>query len=203
MSIFGIDLITLIRDIGLIVVFLVLFAESGLFFAFFMPGDSLLFTAGLLASQGVFPLWELLIGGVIAAILGVNVGYGFGKYYGPKIFNREESVFFHKDHIRKAEEFYKKYGAFTIIIARFTPFVRTFAPIFAGIARMDYKIFMIYNVIGAFLWVFSISLAGFYLGKIVPDIEKFLMPIVAGIILVSIAPAIIKVWREYSKNKRG
>ena len=197
------DIQELVRSLGLIFVFAVLFAESGLFFAFFLPGDSLLFTAGLLASQGVLPMWELMIGGVIAAIVGVNVGYAFGKHYGPKIFKREDSIFFHKDNIRRAEDFYKKYGAFTIIIARFTPFVRTFAPIFAGIGRMDYKIFMAYNVIGAILWVGGIGYAGYFLGQVVPDIDKFILPIIAGIIIVSILPAIYKVWREYALKKRG
>lgn len=198
---FGLDIKEVIVSFGLIVVFAMIFAESGLFFAFFFPGDSLLFTAGLLASQGVFSVWWLVLGSTVAAILGVNVGYHFGKVFGPKLFNREESFFFHKKNIQRAEDFYKKYGAFTIIIARFTPFVRTFAPIFAGIGHMNYRVFMIYNVVGALLWIFSISFAGYFLGQTVPNIDRYILPIIAGIIVLSILPAIIKVWREYLKNR--
>lgn len=202
---FGLDIKEVVMSLGLIFVFAALFAESGLFFAFFLPGDSLLFTAGLLASpsQHVLSIWWLVIGGVIAAILGVNVGYYFGKKFGHRIFNREESIFFHKNNIQRAEDFYKKYGAFTIIIARFTPFVRTFAPIFAGIGKMDYRVFMIYNVIGAILWVFGISFAGYFLGQVVPNIDKFIMPIIVLIIVVSILPALYKVWSEYLKSRRA
>lgn len=200
---FSIDPTSIIKSFGLISVFVMIFVESGLFFGFFFPGDSLLFTAGLLASRGVFSVWWLVIGSTIAAIIGVNVGYHFGKIFGPRIFNREESIFFHKKNIQRAEDFYKKYGAFTIILARFTPFVRTFAPIFAGIGHMDYKVFMVYNIVGAFLWVFGVSFAGYFLGQVVPNIDKLILPIIALIIIVSILPAIYKVWSEYLKSRRA
>ncbi|HUD21032.1 MAG TPA: VTT domain-containing protein [Candidatus Saccharimonadales bacterium] len=198
---FGIDLIGLVKGFGLILVYAMIFIESGLFFGFFFPGDSLLFTAGLLASQHVFSVWGLVIGSTIAAIIGVNVGYHFGKVFGPRIFNREESIFFHKKNIQRAEDFYKKYGAFTIILARFTPFVRTFAPIFAGIGHMNYRVFMIYNIIGALLWVFGVSFAGYFLGQIVPNIDKYILPIIALIIVLSIIPALVKIWSEYLKSR--
>ncbi|MBI4948040.1 DedA family protein, partial [Candidatus Berkelbacteria bacterium] len=129
----GFDIQEVLIHLGVWTAFAIIFAESGLLIGFFLPGDSLIFTAGLLASRGYFSLWLLIIGGSVAAILGDNFGYYFGKRYGHRIFNREESFFFHKDHVIRAEEFFKKHGPITIILARFTPVVRTFAPILAGV----------------------------------------------------------------------
>ncbi|OGD60884.1 hypothetical protein A3A71_03170 [Candidatus Berkelbacteria bacterium RIFCSPLOWO2_01_FULL_50_28] len=191
MDFFGSGLKDLLISIGLFGAWLILFAESGLLIGFFLPGDSLLFTAGLLASQGHFSVWVLAIGGTIAAIIGNQVGYYLGHKFGPRIFRHEDSVFFHKDHIERAKTFYAKYGPVTLILSRFTPIIRTFVPILAGVGGMDRTKFALYNIVGGILWVFGVSLAGYYLGKIIPDIDKFILPIIAAIVLFSVLPTVI------------
>lgn len=184
----GENLISLIKTVGYLGIFGIVFAESGILVGFFLPGDSLLFTAGFLASQGFLNIYWLTIIIFVAAVLGDNVGYAFGKSVGPKIFNKEESLFFHKDNLVKAENFYKKYGPLTIVLCRFTPFIRTFAPIVAGVGRMDYKIFVVYNIAGGLLWSVTVTLAGFFLGQIIPNVDKYLLPIIGAIIFVSLLP---------------
>lgn len=184
----GENLINLIKTVGYLGIFGIVFAESGLFFGFFLPGDSLLFTAGFLASQGFFNISILVIIIFVGAVLGVEVGYAFGKKVGPRIFNKEKSLFFSKENLLKAAELFKKYGAVTIVIARFIPFIRTFVPIVAGAAQMDYKIFFIYNIVGALIWTSVVTLAGYFLGQIIPNVDKYLLPIIAAIIIVSILP---------------
>ena len=190
-SIFHFDLETFIQAIGYIGVFAIVFAESGLLVGFFLPGDSLLFTAGLLSAQGYFNVWIMAALAVIGAIIGDNVGYAFGRRVGPKLFTREASFWFHKDHITKAEKFYEKHGGKTIILARFIPIIRTFAPIVAGVGKMDYKIFLRYNIIGGLLWGAGVTLLGYFLGQLVPDAEKYLLYIVIAIIILSVVPVII------------
>jgi len=187
------DLVEIIKTVGILGVFAIVFAESGLFFGFFLPGDSLLFTAGFLASQGILNIYILVIGCCFFAILGDSVGYAFGKKIGPKIFNKEDSLLFKKDHLLKAKEFYEKHGKKTIILARFVPFVRTFAPILAGVGEMKYSTFISYNVIGGIFWATGVTLAGFFLGNIIPDVDKYLLPIIALIIMVSALPAVYEV----------
>lgn len=187
----GEGLIALIKTVGYLGMFAIVFAESGLFFGFFLPGDSLLFTVGLLASQGYLNIW-LAIGGIaIAAILGDNVGYAFGKNVGPKIFKREDSRFFHKDNLVKAEQFYQKHGPITIVLARFMPFVRTFAPIVAGVGKMHYKTFLVYNIAGGLLWSFGLTLSGYYLTKLIPGIENYITYVILLIVVVSIIPPLV------------
>lgn len=190
------DLIALIETVGYAGLFAIIFAESGVLLGFFLPGDSLLFTTGFLASQGILSLPVLLIGCFIAAVLGDNFGYYFGKRFGGSIFNREDSMFFHKDHITRAQKFYEKHGAKTIALARFIPIVRTFAPVVAGVGKMDYKIFLTYNLIGGLIWAVGVQLAGYYLGKLIPDVDRYLLPIVALIVLSSIAPHILHFIRD-------
>lgn len=185
-----IDLQTFIKTAGLIGISAVVFAESGLLIGFFLPGDSLLFTAGILASQGYLDIWTLCIVLFFAAAIGDSVGYTIGKRLGPKIFTKSNSLFFNKEHIHKTQAFYEKHGGKTIIIARFVPIVRTFAPVMAGVGEMSYKHFISYNIIGALLWAVGLTLLGYFLGQTIPDIEKYLLPIVALIILLSIAPGI-------------
>lgn len=182
----------LVQTLGLIGVIAIVFAESGLFFGFFFPGDSLLFTAGLFASQGHLNIYVLVIGSILAAILGDSVGYSFGRKVGPKLFSREDSFFFHKKHAERAKAFYEKYGVKTIILARFVPIVRTFAPIVAGVGEMKYKTFLSYNVIGGILWAGVMTLAGFFLGKAFPGIGTYLHYIIILIIAISIIPIIIE-----------
>jgi membrane-associated protein len=192
----------LIPLVGLIGVFAIVFAESGLFFGFFLPGDSLLFTAGLFASQGHFSITALIIGTIIAAIAGDSVGYAFGRRVGPTIFSREDSFFFHKKHVERASAFYAKYGVKTIVLARFVPVVRTFAPIVAGIGQMNYRTFLAYNVIGGILWAGSMTVLGFSVGSLIPNAEKYLHYIVSGIILVSFVPVLVE-WIKARKEERA
>jgi membrane-associated protein len=192
------DPVVIIKAVGLLGVLFVIFAESGLFFGFFFPGDSLLFTAGFLASQGFIPPSWLFIGAFVAAVLGDSVGYAFGKKVGPKIFTKENSFFFNKKYIDRSEHFYEKYGKKTIILARFVPVVRTFAPILAGVGNMSYKTFLLYNVIGGLLWSVGISALGFGVGAVVPNADSYITPIIILIIIISITPPIL----EYIRSRR-
>ncbi|MEE3715429.1 VTT domain-containing protein [Tumidithrix elongata RA019] len=194
------DLPALIKSLGFFgghfIVWGIIFAESGLFIGFFLPGDSLLFTAGFLASQNYLNIWLLAVGCFICAVLGDNVGYATGSRFGRKLFQKEESRFFHKENLVKAQNFYVKHGKKTIILARFLPVVRTFAPIVAGIGKMHYATFFRYNLIGGFGWTIGLTFAGFWLGKLIPDVDKYLLPIVLGIIVISIAPSLIHLFQE-------
>jgi len=196
------DLISLIKTIGYLGIFGIIFAESGLFIGFFFPGDSLLFTAGFLASQGFLNIWFLILLVFIGAVLGDNVGYAFGKKVGPMIFAREDSIIFHKDHLERARIFYEKYGKKTIILARFMPGIRTFAPILAGVGKMHYPIFLSYNIIGGFLWGAGLPLLGYYLGSTIPGIDQYLLPIILLIVFLSILPSLIHIWREKDERQR-
>ena len=193
---FGVDLIYFIITIGYIGLFGIIFAESGLFIGFFLPGDSLLFTAGFLASQKILNIAILLPLTFVAAVIGDSFGYTFGRRVGYKLFRREDSIFFHKDHLEKARAFYEKHGGKTIIIARFIPVVRTFAPILAGVGKMQYSTFLFFNVIGAIIWAIGVTMLGYFLGNAIPGIDKYLLPIIVFIILVSILPGIIHVLKN-------
>src|SRR3989344_3568867 len=199
MSFLGFDLIELIKAGGYLVVFGFVFAESGLFFGFFLPGDSLLFTAGFLASQGYLNIWILAIGAWFFAVLGDNVGYWFGKRVGPALFSRPESRFFKPDHLMKAQKFYEKNGKKTIILARFIPIVRTFAPIVAGAGQMHYRTFFAYNIIGGFLLGACLPIVGYFLGNIISNFDRYLLPIIALIIIISVLPIII----EFAKARKS
>jgi membrane-associated protein len=192
----GIDLVSLVKAAGYVGLFFIIFAESGLLIGFFLPGDSLLFTAGFLASQGYLNIIPLAILTFTAAILGDNFGYAFGKKVGIKIFNREDSFFFHKDHLKKASEFYEKYGGKTIVLARFIPVVRTFAPIVAGAGEMKYSQFLFYNLIGGLIWGLGMPLLGYFLGSAIPNIDHYLIPIILVIIFGSIIPPAIHFLKE-------
>lgn len=185
-----IDLKAIIEAAGYLGIFAIVFTESGLLFGFFLPGDSLLFTAGFLASQGYFNIAILASGCFIAAVAGDSVGYYIGHKFGRRLFHKKDSLFFHKDHLAKAESFYEKHGGKTIIIARFMPFIRTFAPVVAGIAQMHYPSFLMYNVVGGVLWAIGLTCAGYFLGNLIPDVDKYLLPIIGAILLISIGPGI-------------
>ncbi|MEN9649589.1 MAG: hypothetical protein RL094_556 [Candidatus Parcubacteria bacterium] len=191
------DLVTIIKTVGYIGVFSIIFAESGLLVGFFLPGDSLLFTAGFLASQGLLNIWVLCIGTFIAAVVGDSVGYWFGKKVGPKIFTKEDSLFFHKDNLHKANEFFAIHGKKSIILARFLPVVRTFTPILAGVGTMNYRVFLAYNIIGGLLWAVGLTLLGYFLGSVVPNIDHYLIPIIVLIIILSFIPTIM----HFAKDK--
>jgi membrane-associated protein len=181
----------LIRWGGLIALILIVFAETGLMIGFFLPGDSLLVTAGIFAAKGDLNIWTLNVTLILAAIVGDALGYWIGYRTGKALYSRPNSFFFRRDHLIKTHEFYEKYGGQTIIIARFMPIVRTFAPVVAGAAEMTYRQFALYNVVGAVLWVMSMTLTGYFLGKAVPNVEKHLHVLVAGVIFLSLLPAII------------
>jgi membrane-associated protein len=196
------DITTLIQTAGYIGTAGIVFAESGLFFGFFLPGDSLLFTAGILASQGFFEIWILVPLLFISAVAGDSVGYSFGYRLGPKLFMRPNSKLFKKEHLIKANTFFEKHGKKTIILARFVPVVRTFAPILAGAAKMHYRTFLAYNVIGGFLWAVGLTVLGYYLGGVIPNIDRYLLPILAVIIVASISPGIKAIISQYLSSRK-
>ncbi len=179
-------------------VFVTIFAESGFLLGFFLPGDSLLFTLGILASQDFFNIYALVALCVSAAILGDNFGYWCGKKFGPAIFNRDESLLFHKKNVEKTRLFYEKYGRKAIILARFVPVVRTFVPIMAGVGQMNYMTFLRYNVIGGLLWGAGVLLAGFFLGQAFPQVQNYLLLIIIIIILTSFLPVLTE-WLKHKK----
>lgn len=179
----------LIRWGGYAVLIAIVFAETGLLAGFFLPGDSLLVTAGLLASgSGVLNIWVLILALSAAAIAGDSTGYVIGYHLGPRLFAREDSRLFHKDHVARTQRFYDKYGPKTIVLARFVPIVRTFAPTLAGIGKMRYRTFVTFNVIGGIAWVTSMTLAGYSLGRLIPDIESKLHWVIAIVIVLSFLP---------------
>lgn len=194
------NLIDIITTLGYLGVSLIIFAESGIFFGFFLPGDSLLFTAGLLATQGIFNIYILVFLVGCSAVLGDGVGYWFGRKVGPALFTKEDSLFFNKEHVTRTQSFYDKYGPKAVVLGRFIPVVRTFVPILAGVGKMKYSFFLRYNILGAFLWAVGLTMAGYILGKSVPNIDKYLLPIVLGIIVVSFFPIVIELFRN-RKNR--
>lgn len=194
------DLPSLIATAGYSGLFAIVFAESGLFFGFFLPGDSLLFTAGFLAAQGFLDIRLLVPLLFIAAVLGDNVGYAFGRRVGPRLFTREESLLFKPRHIIRAREFFKVHGSRAIFFCRFIPIVRTFVPIVAGIADMPYRTFIIYNILGGAAWAAGVTLLGYFLGETIPQAEKYLYPIIALIILLSFTPMLPHLWADKKRN---
>ncbi|HZI37241.1 MAG TPA: VTT domain-containing protein [Acidimicrobiia bacterium] len=189
------DVEKLIETVGTIGLFAIVFAESGLLIGFFLPGDSLLFTAGLLASQGKLNLPLILVGCFAAAVAGDQVGYAFGRRVGPALFRRPDSRFFKHDNVEKAQSYFERYGVKTIVLARFVPIVRTFAPIVAGVGSMEYRTFVRFNVLGGLLWAVGVTLLGYVLGDIVPDIDKYLLPVIVVIVLLSVLPVVIELRR--------
>jgi membrane-associated protein len=184
----------LIEAFGTLGLFFVIFAESGLFFGFFLPGDSLLFTAGVLCAKADSPLWPLpivLVGVAAAAIIGDQVGYVFGRRVGPALFRRPDSRLFKQAHVEKAQLYFEEHGPKTILLARFVPIVRTFAPIVAGVGKMNYRVFVTYNVVGGVLWGIGITSLGYLLGEAV-DIDKYLLPVVGVIIFLSVIPVLLE-----------
>lgn len=196
------DLETLIRAIGLLGIFVIVFAESGLFLGFFLPGDSLLFTAGFLASQGFLDITALVLITFGGAVLGDNFGYAFGKKVGPALFTKEDSILFKKSHLERARVFYEKYGTKTVLFARFFPMVRTFAPILAGVGKMKYPVFVFYNLIGGAVWGIGFPLVGYTLGRSVPGIDRYILLLTAAIIMVSFIPLAFHILKNRENRKR-
>ena len=193
------DVETLVRVGGLAAIAVIVFTETGLFVGFFLPGDSLLVTAGIFAARGDLDIWTLNIVLSLAAIIGDTVGYSIGARTGPKIFTREDSLFFHRKHLLHAKEFYEKYGGFTILIARFVPIIRTFAPTVAGVGQMRYRTFLTFNILGGIGWVASMTLTGYLFGRLVPHVERYIHWIILGVIFVSFLPLL----REWAVSRRA
>ncbi len=187
--------------VGHLAIWAIIFAESGLLIGFFLPGDSLLFTAGFLASAQVLNLPVLVLGCFVCAVLGDSVGYLTGNRFGRRLFQKEDSWLFHKKHLVTAQRFYEKHGGKAIVLARFVPIVRTFAPIVAGIGAMRYRTFLSFNVIGGLIWTFGVTLLGYSLGALIPDVDKYLLPIILVIIVVSLLPSIFHLYQEHKANR--
>lgn len=186
----------IIRWGGTLALIAIVFAETGLLVGFFLPGDSLLVTAGLFAARGDLNVVMLLVTLSIAAVVGDAVGYGIGRRLGPKLFKKEDSLLFKRKHLVKAHEFYERYGGKTIVIARFVPIIRTFAPTVAGAAEMTYSKFAMFNVFGGILWVFSMVLGGYALGSVIPNIDKYIHYVIIIVVFLSLLPPLYEWWRE-------
>jgi membrane-associated protein len=208
---FLLDLFHKLRDVrglvawgGYVGLTAIIFAETGLLVGFFLPGDSLLVTAGLLSSQPQFELNVWLLGGIltIAAIVGDAVGFGLGRFTGPRIFKREESWFFKPRYLQQAHDFYELHGGKAVVLARFMPILRTFVPFVAGAARMNYSRFAMFNIVGGVAWIWSMLLTGYYLGRYIPGIGDHLEKIIIIVILLSISPAFIH-WYQARRQKRA
>jgi membrane-associated protein len=199
------DLQTLIKTFGYPLVWGIVFAESGLLLGFLLPGDSLLFVAGFMCSltKTGLDIRVMAFGCFVFAVVGDSVGYYTGKRFGRKLFDKEDSKFFKKKHLIAAEEFFDRQGKTAIILARFMPFIRTFAPIVAGIAAMRYQTFMQYNVVGGFVWAIGLTALGYFLGKTIPpeQIDQYLLPIVLGIMFISLAPSIFHILKAQQRTK--
>jgi membrane-associated protein len=200
-AVLGLDPAKLISDYGLIGLALIVFAESGLLIGFFLPGDSLLFTAGLFVATDILkkPIWLVCLVAFVAAVVGDQVGYLFGKKVGPSLFNRPKSKLFRPAHVVKAQEFFDKHGSKTIIMARFVPIVRTFAPIVAGVGKMKYKTFATFNVVGGAVWGIGVTLAGYFLGKKFPSLKERIDLLAIVIVAVSLIPVAI----EFMKHRKA
>ncbi len=190
------DVEGIVRVGGLALMVAIVFAETGLMVGFFLPGDSLLVTAGLFAARGDLSMWSLNVLLSLAAIVGDSVGYGLGARAGPRLFTREDSLWFHKKHLVTTRDFYDRHGGFTIVIARFMPIVRTFAPVVAGVGAMTYPRFLSYNVIGGIGWVVSMTSVGYFLGRTVPNIEQHIHLVIVIVIVLSLLPGGIRLARE-------
>ncbi|NJP30741.1 DedA family protein [Micromonospora thermarum] len=195
----------LISTFGLLGILVIVFAESGLLIGFFLPGDSLLFTAGLLTADGQYitwPLWLVCLLITLSAIAGDQVGYAFGRKVGPALFRRPNSKLFKQENLLKAHDFFEKYGARSIVLARFVPIVRTFTPIVAGVSRMNYRTFVVYNVIGGILWGTGVTVLGYFLGQI-PFVKANIELILIAIVAISVVPIVVELLRARVAAKRG
>lgn len=199
------DVQHLVQAGGYVGLTLIIFAETGLLIGFFLPGDSLLVTAGLLATQPKFGLNVMLMGLVltVAAVLGNTVGYLIGKFSGPRLFTRDDSLLFKKKHLFRAQDFYERYGGQTLVLARFMPIVRTFVPVVAGLARMPFRPYTAYNVLGAVLWIWSMLFIGYFLGRYIPGIEHHIEKVILAVIFVSLLPGLISWYRERKRKTPG
>ncbi len=197
--------------IALLFIGLIIFAESGLLVGFFLPGDTLLFPAGFFAAQGKLPLGLLILTVIICAIIGYDTGYRIGKRIGPRLFTKEDGIIFRQEYVMQAEEFYEKHGGKTMLMARFVPIVRTLAPVVAGVGSMDKKTFWFYNVMGAAVWGTGVILLGYWLGSKIPNIDRYILPVILAATLITLTPTVLhimrdpkiraRLWRKISRKK--
>jgi membrane-associated protein len=191
----------LIETFGTLGLLFIIFAESGLLLGLVFPGDSLLFTAGLLASQGRLNIAVVVVGCFVAAVVGAEVGYFLGRRFGPALFRKSDSRIFKQEYVERSREFFERHGAKTIVLARFVPFVRTLAPMLAGIGEMPRRTFVTYNIIGSLAWAVGVSVAGYFLGSTIPDIDRYLLPIIGLIIVLSLLFPAIELLRNRRRNR--
>ena len=190
------DIESIISAGGILLVSFIVFAESGLLVGFFLPGDTLLFGAGLAASQGKFSLMWLILAVVLAAVIGDNVGYSIGRRAGPRIFKKKDGILFRQEYIQKSEQFYEKHGGKTIILARFTPIVRTFAPVVAGASKMPRQRFLAFNIIGGLLWGAGMPLLGYFIGGKIPHLDNYIERVIIGVMLLSLLLAFAHILKD-------
>jgi membrane-associated protein len=193
----------LVRWGGYVALVAIVFTETGLLVGFFLPGDSLLITAGLVAAAGGLDIWLLNGLLIVAAIVGDSVGYAIGYRAGPRIFTREDSRWFNRRHLVRTREFYERHGGKTIVLARFIPIIRTFAPVVAGVGRMEYRRFLAYNVLGGIGWVSSLTWAGYLLGRTIPDIGRYIHIVIGIVVVVSVIPIGVEWWRARARPERA
>ena len=186
----------LIRWGGYLILVAIVFTETGLLVGFFLPGDSLLITAGLVAAAGGLNIWWINVLLIVAAVTGDSAGYAIGARIGPRLFTREKSLLFNPAHVERTRRFYARHGAKTIVIARFVPIIRTFAPVVAGVGTMEYRRFLVYNVAGGVGWVTSMTWAGFLLGRAIPNIGEYVHVVVIIVIVLSVIPIVVEIVRE-------
>lgn len=196
------DVNTIVETGGLLLIALIIFAESGMFVGFFFPGDTLLISAGILAAAGKLDLPLTIAVITAAAILGDNVGYFIGKHYGRRLFRKPDSIIFRHDYIMKAEAFYERHGSKTMLLAHFVPIVRTFAPPVAGVAKMPYKKYVLFDAIGDTAWAVLITLLGYWFGSRIPHLEDYILTVLAAVILITLGPTIYHVIKALLEKRR-
>jgi membrane-associated protein len=199
------DLEAILRTGGVLAVGSIVFAETGLLVGFFLPGDTLLFATGFFAAQGKIGLVASILAMFIGAVLGNMMGYEIGKRSGPKVFKKQEGLFFHKDNVEKAQAFYNKHGGKTVLFARFIPIVRTLAPLIAGIGKMDYRRFMFYTITGAFIWVVTVTMVGYWAGRVLGqyfDIEHYLLPLILLATLLTFGGSFLHLIKDEANRKK-
>lgn len=196
------DVESIVQSGGLLIISLIIFAESGLLVGFFLPGDTLLFAAGLAASHGDLPIGWLIFCIFVAAVVGDNVGYEIGQRTGKKVFNKKDGIFFRQEYLDRAREFYERHGGKTIVIARFTPIVRTFAPVVAGASEMSYKRFFVFNILGGLLWAASVPLLGYWLGSKVPGLDKYMELVIFLVVIGSIGLSFVHLFKDAETRRK-